>query len=289
MMCSTRSLIQGVVLAALMALFAGPALAQGSGATAKDKPRLRIAVTEFAIRADDASKGLSGLGLVVAAQLESRTGAEVVTPADVAALLDLEGRRQILGCDEEAASCLAEIGGALGANYVLSGQLARIGSKWVVSLSLIDVIEGGIAGRATKTASSEDDVLEAAEAAVIQLAEIIAPGAGVTRIEPARPKGGGGGFLRTGSMIGGGALALGGLALMGTGLATYSGKGEPGTPEVTYTQAQAANTRWGVGMGLAAGGAALLLGSFLMPKSKATAGFVFAPTPGGIVFVAEVW
>ncbi|MDF1561751.1 MAG: hypothetical protein P1V51_01835 [Deltaproteobacteria bacterium] len=266
------------------------ALPQGLRAEekAREAARIRIAVTDFAIRADDPSKGLEGLGLVVAAHLESRTGAEVITPADVAALLDLEGQRQILGCDDSAASCLAEIGGALGANYVLSGQIARIGSKYVVSLSLIDVAGSTIAGRTTKTANDEDGVLDAASAAADELAAVIVPGAGVTRIDPAPPKRRGG-LLRTGSMIGGGALALGGLALMGSGYATYAGRGTPDAPEVTYSQAQAADTRWGVGIGLAAGGAALLVGSFLMPKGEKGAAMGLAPMPNGLLFVAEVW
>lgn len=52
-----------------------------------------------------------------------RQGLVVTTPADLRAVLGLERQRQLLGC--EGSSCLAELTGALGAEFVVLGQVAR--------------------------------------------------------------------------------------------------------------------------------------------------------------------
>ncbi len=61
----------------------------------------------------------------------------LVTPEDMNAI-DEELKRQLAGgC--EASSCLAEIGGALGARYMITGGLDRLGSRLLVTLKLIDI------------------------------------------------------------------------------------------------------------------------------------------------------
>ncbi|MBS2029269.1 MAG: hypothetical protein JST54_15310 [Deltaproteobacteria bacterium] len=61
---------------------------------------------------------------------------DVVTPQVIADLLGVERQRQLLGCSES--SCLAEIGNALGADYLLSGQLGRLGDQYRIDLTLVD-------------------------------------------------------------------------------------------------------------------------------------------------------
>jgi hypothetical protein len=60
----------------------------------------------------------------------------VLTPADVSALLGAEKTRQMLGCAESG--CMAELGGALGADRVVHGSLGRVGESLVVNLSALD-------------------------------------------------------------------------------------------------------------------------------------------------------
>jgi hypothetical protein len=76
------------------------------------------------------------LGDALAGELRRRPGVSVLTQSDVSALLGIEKTRQMLGCAE--AGCMAEIGGALGADRVVHGSLGRVGGSLVVNLSALD-------------------------------------------------------------------------------------------------------------------------------------------------------
>src|SRR5881398_1613253 len=49
---------------------------------------------------------------------------EVISSSDVTQLLGFERQRQLLGCKED--SCLAELGGALGVDYLVTSQLGKL-------------------------------------------------------------------------------------------------------------------------------------------------------------------
>jgi hypothetical protein len=76
------------------------------------------------------------LGDALAGELRRRAGVSVLTQSDVSALLGIERTRQMLGCAE--GGCLAEIGGALGADRVVHGSLGRVGGSLVVNISALD-------------------------------------------------------------------------------------------------------------------------------------------------------
>jgi TolB-like protein len=68
----------------------------------------------------------------------SETGKfDVITKADVKALLGYEAQAQLMGCGE--ASCMVDLGGALGAAYLVNGSLGRLGGQLQLTLALIDV------------------------------------------------------------------------------------------------------------------------------------------------------
>lgn len=83
------------------------------------------------------------LGDALAGELRRRRGVSVLTQSDVAALLGLEKTRQMLGCSDSG--CMAEIGGALGADRVVHGSLGRVGGSLVVNLSSLDPKRGSAA------------------------------------------------------------------------------------------------------------------------------------------------
>ncbi len=80
------------------------------------------------------------LGDALAGELRRRPGVSVLTQSDVAALLGLEKTRQMLGCSDSG--CMAEIGGALGADRIVHGSLGRVGESLVVNLSALDPKRG---------------------------------------------------------------------------------------------------------------------------------------------------
>ncbi len=81
------------------------------------------------------------LGQVVAQQAASVRGYELLSSAEVRAVLDQEANKQMAGCS--ATSCLAELAEALDADLVVSGRIASTaeaggGEATLVSLSLVN-------------------------------------------------------------------------------------------------------------------------------------------------------
>lgn len=72
----------------------------------------------------------------LAQQLGDR-GVQVVTPKQIATLLGLERQKAMLGCSEDSTSCLAELGDALGADGVLTGEIARFGGEFQINLKVL--------------------------------------------------------------------------------------------------------------------------------------------------------
>jgi len=106
------------------------------------------------------------LGDALAGEMRKRAGISVLTQSDIAALLGVEKTRQMLGCGE--AGCMAEIGGALGADRVVHGSLGRVGSSLIVNLSALD------ARKASAAASVSERLRGAADEAFLDALPSIA-------------------------------------------------------------------------------------------------------------------
>ena len=61
----------------------------------------------------------------------------VIGRTDIDAMLGLERQRELLGCDD--AVCMADIGGALGVDFMVTLAVARVEDEWVVTTKLIDI------------------------------------------------------------------------------------------------------------------------------------------------------
>ncbi|MEW5743561.1 MAG: hypothetical protein AB1938_31910 [Myxococcota bacterium] len=135
-----------------MVLLAIPALAQ---------PREREKVLLMGL--DVSAPELKGLAGTLAEQLLTelaRNGQfEVIGASDVALVLGVERQRQLLGCAEESASCLAEIGGAMGAPWLVSGALTRAGALYRLDLKLVSTREARALARVGRTVSSHEELL----------------------------------------------------------------------------------------------------------------------------------
>ncbi len=82
----------------------------------------------------------------------------VIGSSDVAAMISAEQQKQALGCDED--SCLAQLGGALGVPYLLTGSLGKVGSRYMLNIKLLAVEEAKAAGRITQMFASEDAIVD---------------------------------------------------------------------------------------------------------------------------------
>ena len=93
----------------------------------------------------------SALSEAVTAEAAARGIFQVISSKDVQTLLGVERQKQMMGCSE-GTSCLAELGGALGARFVMSGSVARLGSAFQLSLQTMDTNTTRPVGRSSRIA-----------------------------------------------------------------------------------------------------------------------------------------
>ncbi|MBI5493768.1 MAG: PEGA domain-containing protein [Deltaproteobacteria bacterium] len=94
---------------------------------------------------------------VLSAELKRAPGASVISRDDIQALLQLQADKLQLGCDD--ASCLAEIGGALGVEKLVAGNIGRLAGSHIVTLRLISVAGTRVENRVTEAFSGPEDQL----------------------------------------------------------------------------------------------------------------------------------
>jgi TolB-like protein len=129
--------------------------------------RVKVAVTEVK-SVQGVQPGTATILSDIIVSEVSRQGYDVISQSDISAMVGFEKQKKMLGCDET--SCLAEIGGALGVDYLIAGQVGQIGSRYRISLLVVDSRKARVTGRAANFCDQNEDALaRAAEATVSQL------------------------------------------------------------------------------------------------------------------------
>lgn len=75
---------------------------------------------------------------------------QVMSSQELRALMGIERQKQMLGCTEN--ECIAELGGAMGARFVMTGSVARLGTAYQLNLTTLDTRTSLPLGRATRIA-----------------------------------------------------------------------------------------------------------------------------------------
>ena len=91
------------------------------------------------------------------------TKLNVVTPADLSAALGRERLAQLLSCSEEG--CVTELGQAMGARYIVTGRLDKLGDQFVLVASLFDSVKSRAVGRTRQETGELEGLPLAAKAA----------------------------------------------------------------------------------------------------------------------------
>ncbi len=84
-------------------------------------------------------------------------GIKVLSWDDIKKILEHEGNKQSIGCDDE--SCLSEIGGSLGVDYILAGNIGRLGNRYLMTVKLIDIEKAETKARVTKKVKNDIGLL----------------------------------------------------------------------------------------------------------------------------------
>lgn len=115
----------------------------------------KVAIIDFTTPGLPAAEGKAlsdSLVGVVAAEI-ARLGHNVVSSADINAMLSLEKQKELIGCSE--ASCLAEIGGALGVDLMVSGAVGKLGDTFTMTMTLVNPQRAEVKQRFQGTAGTE--------------------------------------------------------------------------------------------------------------------------------------
>ncbi|HSI04654.1 MAG TPA: hypothetical protein VLC93_09265 [Myxococcota bacterium] len=93
---------------------------------------------------------------------------QTVGQQDLETVLGVDKQKQALGCD--AMSCMAELGGALGADIVCYGDIGKVGATFSINLSVVRSSNADVLARATRALTgSEDSVLSSVPGLVEEL------------------------------------------------------------------------------------------------------------------------
>ncbi len=151
---------------------AGPA----AGPARAEPPRkVRIAVLDVQYAGAGDRKTVEGLSALLASEVARRPNLIVIAGSDLRALVGFERQKALLGCTES--SCIAELAGALGVAYLVSSEVSKVGSTWLLSLTLLDANRAMAQGRLTRKAYSDDQLVDESSNAVDELLGAL-PGAG---------------------------------------------------------------------------------------------------------------
>lgn len=140
------------VAAVLLLLTALPTLA--------DEKKPRLVVNDLVALKVDAEEAHAMTDAVVT-YLTSRGLFEVLGPRDMQTIIGAERQKQLLGaCGDDGLGCSADLSKLVAARFVLSGQLARVGSAYQLTLQLVDTEKTQSAGRSSKLAGSLESIRE---------------------------------------------------------------------------------------------------------------------------------
>ena len=70
-------------------------------------------------------------------ELQKIPGYKVLAWDDVTKMLEHEAGKQQLGCDDD--KCISEIGGALGVEFIVAGDIGAVGDRYVMTIRQIDI------------------------------------------------------------------------------------------------------------------------------------------------------
>lgn len=99
----------------------------------------------------------------------------VIGQSDVASMIGIERQKQLLGCGEN--SCFAELSGAMGTPWLVTGSVARLGKAYRLDLKLLRANTGEAAWRDGKSTRDDSEVFEVLASMVNELVRTLDQGA----------------------------------------------------------------------------------------------------------------
>jgi TolB-like protein len=113
-----------------------------------DRGKLKIAVMEL-----KGSQGMPveltrSLTALIPEVLDKQGPFKALSTQDINQMLAYESIKDQAGCDD--VGCLAQIGGALGVDYVVSGSITLVADTYLIQLQLLNIAQARVDGRAAR-------------------------------------------------------------------------------------------------------------------------------------------
>jgi TolB-like protein len=118
---------------------------------------IAIAVMDFTSKGGVTAKQMDALSDMLANEIRAKGNYRVIGKSDIKSMIDLESNKISLGCNDD--SCLAEIGGALGVNWVVIGNVSKFGQSYLLNLKMIDVRNAVVAASISKKIDQGQEAL----------------------------------------------------------------------------------------------------------------------------------
>jgi TolB-like protein len=135
----------------------GPALERAlglGGEIAEQKVDIAATATKIAVldlQAYGTTQELANnLTQLLALELKHYEKLSVISRDEVKAMIQYEAEKQIATCKSDV-SCLIEIGGALGVQYLVSGAIGKLEDTYVLNLKLMDIQKAEVITRVSET------------------------------------------------------------------------------------------------------------------------------------------
>jgi TolB-like protein len=148
-------MIRCSVLMAMVIGMTASALAGGQGEQGSEP--VAIAVLEFASKGGVTQKQMEALEDMLTTEIRGLGGFRVIAGTDIRAVMRFEENKRMVGCDDE--SCAAEVGGALGVRWVLTGNVSLFGQTYLLNMKMIDTQRMQIAASVSKKIKGGQDEL----------------------------------------------------------------------------------------------------------------------------------
>jgi hypothetical protein len=226
-----------------------------------DKSSVRVLVLDFKPSGGVEANVVENITGLSAAILSEDERLEVLAGPDLRQMINLQIQKGEAGCDVDTASCIAELAGALDANYVVIGNVGYLGRTLNLNIVLFDQASGKNAGRRAVQAK---DLSELSDALRAPLHGLVAGALGTAAPERPAAPGPSAGLVMlvggaAGAVIGGALLAV--SAFPGIAIADEEQKFSSGD-QAAFARAVEVQTTWfdsGLQPALLVGGAVLLL------------------------------
>jgi hypothetical protein len=148
---------EAAVPATLTAIEVATPVAAVPSAPTAEAPKagaLRVAVLDPTKLGEIPERPLAAFSQALVPEIRKLEGVSAIGMGEVRDMLAFDRQRQLLGCSDE--SCLAEIGGALGVDEIISSQLTLVGKSYSLTLKRVSLKKAKVIQAETKHFDKRD-------------------------------------------------------------------------------------------------------------------------------------